>query len=378
MPGKKIGQTERNIARQRANLRSLADIEEETVSWFWPGMIPNGSVTVLDGDPGQGKSTITYDIAARASAGQAMPLENEHETNPVNVVLVCAEDSLPQVIKPRIRVAGGDLRRVHPITVKRRGGKIVPLTLPDGTDRIRDAIIASEARLTVVDPITAYLGERVNSHNEASVRRALEPLAEVADETGCAIVMVRHLNKDQSKKALYRGSGSIAFTGLARSGLITGVLPSDMGGDFALGQVKSNLRKLLPGALAYSIVVRETRDNGEEITGIEWHDWVSVDADTLVRGQRDKPGPAPTGQDECIAVMNELFEERDTWDSDEIIAAIKETTGRHRQTIDKAKARIGVKVYPVYRRVGGGGHPVRLIDHWEWTVKPVRLRGGDE
>ena len=99
--------------------------------------------------------------------------------------------------------------------------------LPSHTGRkeMRAFIVANGLRFLIIDPISAFIGENIHTHNEASVRAALGPLADIARETGCCIVLVRHMNKDGSMKALYRGTGSIAFSALARSGIITGALP---------------------------------------------------------------------------------------------------------------------------------------------------------
>ena len=353
--------------------RSLADIDEESVTWIWDGVIPVAKIAVTDGDPGQGKSLITDDVSARLTAGMPMPLRKtrrNEEIRPVNVALLCAEDDLADTVKPRLRVAGGDESRVYVETVKRRRGKIVPITLPEEIGQITDLIENAGkegASLLIVDPVTAFLGENVKSHNDPSVRHALLPLKEEAARLNCAIWLIRHLNKDGSLKAMYRGGGSIAFNGLARSGLITGKLPDEFDGDYGLAPVKNNLRKLAGGTLAYSIVTRGKSANGkEDIPGIEWRGRVNIDADTLVNGA-SKPGPKPLNRSACVKAILEMFDEQDPWDSDELLAELRDAFSE--RTIQRARmvcnAEHGIRSFPI--------HKSGVVDHWITNLDRANL-----
>src|SRR6266508_1680192 len=174
----------------------LTDIEEERVRWLWLRRLVYGKINIWDGDPEGGKSLVSLDVAARVSTGYPMP--GSHKRRQArNVLLVCAEDDAADTIKPRLRAAGADMERVamHRLQRNPRTGKIVPITIPDGLDELRRDVQEIRAALVIIDPISAYLSDGINSNNDASVRRALSPLADVAQQTGTCVLLIRHLNK---------------------------------------------------------------------------------------------------------------------------------------------------------------------------------------
>lgn len=231
----------------------LADVEAEHINWLWPGRIPLGKLTMIDGDPGLGKTLVATDLAARVSRGAVMPDGSVGDLNgAAGVVLLTAEDGLGDTVRPRLDAANADATRIVALTFVREGtDKRLP-TLADLYD-IRSAIAVVEARLVVVDPVMAYLPGAVNSYRDQDTRRLLAPLADLAQETGAAIVALRHLNKAPGGNPLYRGGGSIAFIGAARSGLLVAKDPDDENGERRiLAMTKSNLAAL-PPALAYHI-----------------------------------------------------------------------------------------------------------------------------
>jgi hypothetical protein len=256
----------------------LDTITRTHVRWLWPSRIPLGKVTILEGDPERAKSTITLDLAARTSSGSPMPGEIQPR-EAAGVVIVCAEDDLADTIVPRLLAHGGDLSHIASIPLERdEHGQVRPLTLPEHQDRLEVAIRQVKAKLLVIDPITAYLSETINTNNDASVRRATTPLADLAQRTGTAILLVRHLNKSGDLKAKYRGGGSIAFTGAARAVLVVEEHP-EQPGLMVLARVKNNLAKTIP-----SIGYRVTSDDLYECPLIVWQGVVHIDADTLLRG----------------------------------------------------------------------------------------------
>ena len=206
----------------------LSTVSPEKVEWFWQGRIPRGKLTVVDGDPGTGKSTLTLDLTARASRGMAMPTGNG-EREPVGVVILSGEDGLADTIVPRLLAAGADLDRILALTEVPilSGGGSRPPVLPDDLDLIRQAIGRVQASLVVIDPLMAFLTSDTNSHRDQDIRRVLFQVAALAEETGVAVVVVRHLNKSNTGPALYRGGGSIGIIGAARSGLLVAVDPDD-------------------------------------------------------------------------------------------------------------------------------------------------------
>lgn len=203
----------------------LADVHPERYDWLSRGRLARGKLTVLDGDPGLGKSTLLADWAARLTTGR--PLPDGPARPPTGVVLCSAEDGLGDTIRPRLDAVGADLSRVLAVTgIPDEDGERM-LTLPDDVPALEAAIQEIGAVLAVLDPLMAYLGERTNSHRDQDVRRALAPLAAMAERTGCAVVAVRHLNKGSGSPALYRGGGSIGIIGAARFGLLVATDPDD-------------------------------------------------------------------------------------------------------------------------------------------------------
>jgi hypothetical protein len=257
----------------------LDTITRTHVRWLWPNRIPFGKVTIIEGDPERAKSTITLDLAARTSTGSPMPGEIQ-QREAAGVVIVCAEDDLADTIVPRLLAHGADLSRIASVPLERdEHGQVRPLVLPEHQDRLEVAIRQVEAKLLVIDPITAYLSETINTNNDASVRRATTPLTDLAQRTGTAILLVRHLNKSGELKAKYRGGGSIAFTGAARAVLVVEEHP-EQPGLMVLARVKNNLAKTIPG-----IGYRVASDDLYECPLIVWQGVVHIDADTLLRGR---------------------------------------------------------------------------------------------
>ncbi len=215
------------------------DVEEREIVWLQKPLLAFGSLAIIDGDPGEGKSLITASAVANATRGLDVLPYGECFGEPINCGMIGGEDDLNSVVVARLRAAGYERsRRVFFMGLKRRKGKLELLTFPHGTERVRSFILQNDLGLLVIDPITSFLGEEVKSFVDASVRAALAPLAEVARDTDCCIVLIRHLNKNGKMQAMYRGGGSIAFSALARSGLITGKLPDGSG--MGIAQVKSS------------------------------------------------------------------------------------------------------------------------------------------
>jgi hypothetical protein len=254
----------------------LDSVEPEEVAWLWPGRIPLGKITILDGDPGLSKSTLTLDIASRLTTGRGFPdsLVTPHE--PADVVVLSAEDGLADTIRPRLDAAGAAVSRVHALqTVRDDTGDTFP-SLDRHVEQIRAAVLRTGSKLVIVDPLMAYIGgPEVNSYRDQDVRRVLAPLAWMAEETGVAVVVIRHLNKAAGGAAIYRGGGSIGIIGAARSGLLVAKDPEDESRRI-LAMTKSNLAP--PAAsLTYRLA---TATNGAP--KIEWEGTSRTTADQLL------------------------------------------------------------------------------------------------
>jgi hypothetical protein len=257
----------------------LSEVEPERVEWLWPGRLPFGKLAVLDGDPGLGKSVVTLDVAARVSAGLELP--DGRPCEPAGVVLLSAEDGLRDTIRPRLDAAGAEPDRIFALSTvfeAKRGERMISLTMDLAV--IERAIEHVGAGLVVVDPLMAFLSEKTDSYKDQDIRRALAPLAALAERTRAAILIVRHLTKATGGNTLYRGGGSIAIIGAARSGLVIAQDPEDSERRI-LAANKHNLSKAAP-SLAFNI---ETAPNGA--ARVSWRGTSILSADDILKEPAD-------------------------------------------------------------------------------------------
>lgn len=347
---------------------SFSDVQEEDVSWLWEGYLAFGYMTLLDGEKGQGKSFITTDVSARASRGRAMPGAVTAVADPVSVLLLGTEDRASEQRK-RLRAAGADLLRVNrPAIARRRGGKAPDMyLLPDAAPRIGAMIRECGAGLVVLDPIADFLDETVNSHSDASVRRALAPLAVELEKAGCAGLALRHMNKDTRQDAKFRGTGSSAFQNRGRVHLIAARMPVSYPGlgDYGLAMVDNNLIRNESLVLTYSIVDSDIRldAHGNMVGLIEWYETApDMDANDLTRPDPVRRGPEPTARNEVVEVLSAMFEERSVWPKTEAEAELRAAgVSTNNKVIAAAKAEAGVRSE---QREGG----------WVWTTEKRRIR----
>ena len=181
----------------KLKLLTMSDIPAEEVRWLWYPYLPRGKITIIQGDPGEGKTTFVLALAALLTRGLPMPGCTESRP-PMNIIYQMAEDSLADTVKPRLTALGADCSRVLVIDKSER-----ELTLSD--HRIAQAIQETGAGLLVLDPIQAYLGEGVDMHRANEVRPIFKRLGQLEEQTGCAIMLVGHMNKMQGAKSAYRG-----------------------------------------------------------------------------------------------------------------------------------------------------------------------------
>ena len=196
-------------------LIQMSDIEAQAVDWLWYPYIPFGKITIIQGDPGEGKTMLALTLTALLTTGRLLP-EERNMRPPMSVIYQTTEDGLADTIKPRLEKAEADCARVNVIDESES-----PIFFSDS--RIEEAVIRTQARLLILDPLQAYLGAEVDMHRANEVRPAFRRLADMAERTGCAaVVIIGHLNKMSGVKGIYRGLGSIDIPAIARSILFVG------------------------------------------------------------------------------------------------------------------------------------------------------------
>lgn len=319
----------------------LRDVTERQPSFLWRGRIPLGGLTVLDGDPGSGKSGITYDLVARVTTGRALP-DGAQSEDPAGVILLQAEDSLECDVLPNLRAAGANIDNI--LSFDRSSA---PLTFPRDIGVVEEGIEEINAKAIFIDPISSFLN--VGMHQDQSVRRALDPLAELADRRNIAIVMVRHLTKSGRGNALYRGAGSIAVIGAARSGLIVGDDPTCNDKHRHILAVSKSNRASSAESVAYRTVM-----NRDGTIGIQWLGPSSCAADEIIVGTAKHERSA---LQEAIEVLQELLSEGPLPAKETMKLAAN--AGVAKRTLYRAKAQLDVSS----RKIGGGPNA-----EWMWQL----------
>lgn len=251
---------------RRVILTAASAITPEPVRWLWDRRLPLRGLSLVAGEAGLGKSTTTAELAAQISRGE---LPGELHGQPRDVLIASAEDHFASVVWGRLMAAGADMGRVHRVAVEDRHGEEL-LTLPDDVQAVEEACAALAAKgrpvgLVVVDPVSAFIGARTDTHRDAAVRRVLAPLAALAERQDLAVLGVAHLNKNEAGKLLARVGGSVAFGAAPRSVLAFARHPEDpegeQGAERVIVHAKSNHGAYAP-TLAARVEGREVEHVG--------------------------------------------------------------------------------------------------------------------
>ena len=203
------------VEKQNVELKliHMEDVVSKEVEWLWYPYIPYGKITIIEGDPGEGKTTLVLKLAAALSRGLPLPCDDDKEYEPIHIIYQTAEDGIEDTIKPRLEKAGADCSMIRVIDETDK-----ELSMTD--DRLEQAIIETKARLIILDPIQAYIGATVDMHRANEIRPVLKHLGIRAEKHNCAIILIGHMNKASGSKSTYRGLGSIDIQATARSVLL--------------------------------------------------------------------------------------------------------------------------------------------------------------
>ena len=299
----------------------MSEIQQTEVEWLWYPYIPFGKLTIIQGNPGEGKTFFAMQLAAACTNRKYLPQMEPFE--PFNVIFQTAEDGLGDTVKPRLVSAEADMERVLVIDDTEH-----PLTLAD--KRIENAIRENNARLVIIDPLQAFLGANVDMNRANEVRPILRRLADTAQNTNCAIVMIGHLNKASGSQSTYRGLGSIDITAVVRSLLFIGKVKTDPTTRVIVHE-KSSLAP--PGqSLAFSL--------GDE-KGFRWIGAYDISAEDLLAG--GEGNKTELKQELAVKLITEFLAEGKKVSSAEINAEARER-GISERTVRLAKNSMGDKI----------------------------------
>jgi len=323
---------------------NLEDVKSEKVEWLWDNRIPKGKLTIIEGDPGVGKSWITMALACSTTLGSPLP-GDQNNRSPANVLILSAEDGLGDTIKPRLEGMGADISKVKIFNGVKVDDKERNFSITDDIKVLDQLLSNNDFALVVIDPINAYLGTKIDSHKDTAMRSALMPLAKVAEKHGIGLVCIRHLTKGSKDRAIYRGQGHIAYTEEARVVLLVGALPEDST-KRAMVPIKNNLAPL---ELAIEFQISEGR--------FTWGNESMITADMLLQPSTEDSATGALGEASDF-LLNYLAEgER------EAAQAFKDASkvGISDRTLKRAKASLGV----VVSRSGFGKQ-----GKWAWKLPP--------
>ncbi len=324
---------ELKVSHKPRGEKKMSEVTPEKVDWLWYGRMAKGKISIIDGDPGLGKSVMTMDLAARVSTGKLFPDGDDvglvDDVDVGSVILMNAEDGEADTIRPRLDAAGADVDRVVMLTEKEDG--TLP-TIPEDLDMIEESIARNGAKLLIIDPLMAYLSPKVNSNNDQQVRQALTPLKRMAERLDVAVIVVRHLKKEETTKAVYSGGGSIGIIGAARTGFAVAVDPTDKE-RVVFAMTKTNIGEKAP-SLTYKVT---TADNGA--ARVVWGESVDLDVNDLLCSNRAnrEPGEMEKAVDWLRSVLL-----HGPMPSKEFLEAAKEQ-GINNKTLERAKRAEGVQ-----------------------------------
>ena len=314
----------------------LSEIESQQIKWLWYPFIPYGKLSIVQGDPGDGKSTLILNIAAKLSMGECID-ENMNITEPVNVIYQTAEDGLADTVKPRLEAANADCSRISIID---ESDKSVSMT----DDRIEEAIKRENAKLCIFDPIQAYLGGDTDMNRANEAREMTKKLGSIAERTGCAIVLIGHMNKASGNKAAYRGMGSIDFFAVARSVLLVGRIEGEPD-TRAVVQIKNNLAAF---GHPKAFMLLES--------GFHWLGDYEITADEVLGGI----APKANKLEQAKQMLRGLAETTNMMQSNEIFE-LAEEQGISKRTLENAKKELGIRAK-------------KINNSWYWELDTVKQR----
>ena len=309
----------------------MSDVQLQEIEWLWYPFIPYGKLTIIQGDPGDGKTTLVLNIAAKLSKGEGLD-ENMQIAEPINIIYQTAEDGLADTVKPRLELARADCEKIMVIDESDKS-----LSMID--ERLEEAIVKTGARLLILDPIQAYLGGGMYMNRANEARDMTKKLGALAEKTKCAIILIGHMNKAAGNKAAYRGMGSIDFFAVARSVMLVGRIEGQSNLR-AMIQIKNNL-----AAFGHPKAFELAED------GFHWLGDYEITADEVLGGMVPKASKLEMAKQ----FLREQAERTQKILSTEIIELAAQE-GISKRTLETAKKELKIKAE-------------RCNNNWYWNLR---------
>ena len=324
------------MEEQKTELKliKMSEVQSQEIEWLWFPFIPYGKLTIIQGDPGDGKTTLVLNIAAKLSKGERLD-ENMNITETVNIIYQTAEDGLADTVKPRLELAGADCEKIAVIDESEKS-----LSMID--ERLEEAIVRTHAKLLILDPIQAYLGGGMDMNRANEARDMTKRLGALAEKYKCAIILIGHMNKASGNKAAYRGMGSIDFFAVARSVLLVGRVEGEPN-IRAVVQIKNNLAQF-GHPKAFELMER----------GFKWMGDYEITADEVLGGI----APKANKLEQAKRMLRELAETSNAVQSNEIFDMAEEQ-GISKRTLENAKKELCIRAR-------------KINDSWYWELDKIK------
>ena len=312
------------MEEQKTELKliKMSEVQSQEMEWLWFPFISYGKLTIIQGDPGDGKTTLVLNIAAKLSKGERLD-ENMNIIESVNIIYQTAEDGLADTVKPRLELAGADCERIAVID-----------------ERLE--VVRTHAKLLILDPIQAYLGGDMDMNRANEARDMTKKLGALAEKYKCAIILIGHMNKASGNKTAYRGMGSIDFFAVARSVLLVGRVEGESN-IRAVVQIKNNLAQFgHPKAF-------ELSENG-----FKWLGDYEITADEVLGGI----APKANKLEQAKQLLRELAETSNAVHSNEIFD-MADDQGISKRTLENAKKELGIRAK-------------KINNSWYWELDRIK------
>jgi putative DNA primase/helicase len=352
----------RTFGRIRAT--NLGTVTAKPVPWLWPGRhakegrIPLGMLTIIAGAPGTAKSFVSLYLAGRITTGGIWPDIGKAAPQGA-VILLASEDSVEFTIRGRLDALGADATKIEKIDMvyTRDGNGEKHFSLEDDLQELEKMVLATGARLVIIDPLNSYLGGKQTGFKDVEVRRVLDPLKELAERLGIAVVLLMHTKKGKEDEIIYGIGGSVAFAAVARSIFFCTKDP-ETPGRFYFTHPKTNISPEMP-PLSYTISPE---------TGVVWgRDPITLSAHDILSKQHERPGPKQSARVNVKQWLVTFLAGGPQLASEGWRIAVEEQYAE--ATVKRALKDLGVKVTPT--RVGDGSGQVA---GWTWELPPMTER----